>query len=130
MEQTIIKLLNLLDKEYPSNLHIKEIIKKGINFALISEADEEGLIAHISSEPLVYKDSRINQYAKLWITVKGYQLLNQVRTKNKIKNLNRSIEKFDNVSNKLSKRLLLLTYILIFLSIIIAIFTIIMTIKK
>ncbi len=129
MEGTIIKLLDLLDKEYPGNLNVNEIIKKRIDFALISEAEEEGLIARIPSEQLVYKNGLINQHAPLWITVKGYQLLNQVRTKNEIKNLNESIRNFDTMSNKLSKRLLTLTYILIFLSIIIAIFTVVIAIK-
>jgi hypothetical protein len=109
-ERFIGDLLKELDKAYQERkLTIGELVdEKGLPLELIIEASMRDLIANANSprEPLGIVN---NKNTPCILTIKGFELLNQIRMKEAIEKFNKSSDKFSNV-------IIYLTMILVILS--------------
>lgn len=98
MAETQLKdLLGDFDNALPNSIQRSELVKRHSE-ELVEMSTRNGIIYMIRSGEMSLSES-------------GLGLLLQLRTKKAIDQLNNSIKKFDESSNKLSKRLLYLTIV-------------------
>jgi hypothetical protein len=85
-ERVIGDLLEELDKAYPEHkLTIHELEERNIPLDVIYEASQRDLIRKADPQTKVQPfDNHINKYIDLFLTINGFEYLNQIRIKKTI----------------------------------------------
>lgn len=105
VEKLLGDLLNELDISYPNTLTVEELHKQGFSDYTIHEALRRELI--ISPYHTFY--STLGTGERIGLSSTGFELLNQIRMKKSIEQLDASIKKFNESSDKSSTVLIGLT---------------------
>lgn len=126
MRHYLGKLLEELDKEYPNAItlnELRQIISHDVDDTIL-EAMKRDLICYPTYKPNSIQGT-IGLYDKYILSSGGFEILNQIKIKETIEQLDLSIKKFNESSDRTSKLLNKYTLLLIILTIFLACLTII-----
>lgn len=107
MQSKLSDLLEELDKAYPERkgkLTVDELLNRDIPFELILEGLNKGLILN-ADEPKINRtyDKDMNRAISCILSITGFEYLNQIRLKT-------AVEKFNESSDKSSRKMIELTW--------------------
>lgn len=106
-------LLEELDRAYPYNLSLDDLIKRGY---------DKGIVIKMSGSQII---NHTPDFSKINLSASGFLMLNQIRIKKATDKLNESIERFSDKNEKSSKELNKYTKILTGATIALVIITVI-----
>lgn len=114
MQSKLSDLLEELDKAYPERkgkLTVNELLERDIPFELILEGLNKGLILN-ADEPKINRtyDKDMNRAISCILSITGFEYLNQIRLKTAVEQLDDSIKKFNESSDKSSRKMIELTW--------------------
>lgn len=127
MEDYLKKLLGALDKSYPESLltlgelrqKVSDLHQIQVSDDLIHEAISRELIFYPPYKP----NSSLGADDSIGLGIKGFELLNQIRIKEALGQLDDSIKKFNKSSDKASYTITILTLAMTILTVVIVIIT-------
>lgn len=118
MEKHLGDLLKELNKRYPENPTVSELHNEKFTDNIIHEAKRRDLIIH-PYDTLSY--TSLGTSERVSLSTKGFELLNQIRMNEDIEQLDKSIKKFNDSSDRASNVLVILTILLAFIGYVTAI---------
>jgi hypothetical protein len=118
MQDELMGLLEEVDKAPPGNRlsqsQLKTILKKwyapNITENLIKEAYQIDLIRNTTDPIRQHGLNDVNDNTQFFLTIKGFEFLNQIRIKKALEKLDDSINKFNVSSENASKKMIELTF--------------------
>lgn len=127
MERILGDLLEEMDKKYPYNITIGELLGKGFSKTLLIECIDKGFIDYPHNMQDYGLEKAINDPSMFVVlTSTGFLALNQIRIKKATEKLDGSIKEFDASSKLNSKVIIGLTVAMLILTGIIAWLTLVL----